>query len=142
MSCLHTIFISSLLLLFPAISFSSVDTLVNRYLIPHTNLTVGILSDAQFPENDELLSVGHFGVVMNGPKHVYRALSDLKKREVDLIVMNGDMVNAASGGNAYRTYNLLLDHVFGKERKNMPPLIYPILVLTVMEDIPKTVWII
>lgn len=125
MSCLHTIFISSLLLLFPAISFSSVDTLVNRYLIPHTNLTVGILSDAQFPENDELLSVGHFGVVMNGPKHVYRALSDLKKREVDLIVMNGDMVNAASGGNAYRTYNLLLDHVFGKERKNMPPLIYP-----------------
>lgn len=53
MSCLHTIFISSLLLLFPAISFSSVDTLVNRYLIPHTNLTVGILSDAQFPENDE-----------------------------------------------------------------------------------------
>lgn len=86
---------------------------------------MGILSDAQFPENDELLSVGHWGAVMNGPKHVHRALSYLKERNVDLIAMNGDMVNAASGGNAYHTYNLLLDHVFGKERKNMPFLIYP-----------------
>lgn len=126
MRFLNISFISFIwILFFPFVSFSSVDTLVNRCSIPHEILTIGILSDAQFPENDEFLSVGHFGVVMNGPKHVYRALSDLKQRKVDLIVMNGDMVNAASGGNAYRTYNLLLDNVFGKERKYMPPLIYP-----------------
>lgn len=113
------------LLLFPTVSFASVDTLINRHFIANNQLTIGILSDAQFPENDELLSVGHFSVVMNGPKHVHRALSYLNQEKVNMIIMNGDMVNAASGGNAYHTYNLLLNHVFGKERKNMPPLIYP-----------------
>ncbi len=104
---------------------SSPDTLVQRIQLSDECLHIGILSDAQFPENDEQLSPGHLGVVMNGPKHVLRALSYFKQQDVDLIIMNGDMVNAAAGGNAYRTYNLLLDHVFGKERENMPPLIYP-----------------
>ena len=48
-----------------------------------------------------------------------------KKMSVDMIIMNGDMVNSPSGGNAYNTYNMLLDDVYGKERTGMPLLIYP-----------------
>lgn len=103
----------------------SSDTLIQRIRTNKKVLTIGILSDAQFPENDEMLSPGHWGVVMNGPKHVLRVFEYLKEKHCDLIIMNGDMVNAAHGGNAYRTYNMILDYVFGKERKAMPPLVYP-----------------
>ena len=50
---------------------------------------------------------------MNAPKHVHRALNYFKKMSVDMIIMNGDMVNSSSGGNAYNTYNMLLDDVYG-----------------------------
>lgn len=102
-----------------------IDTIVKRISINGNKINVGIISDAQFPENDENLSVGHWGVVMNGPKHVHKALTFFKESLVDLVIMNGDMVNSPSGGNAYSTYNMLLDDVYGKERKNMPLLIYP-----------------
>lgn len=115
------------LLLITSSTFASlsVDTVVKRIRINRELLNIGIISDAQFPENDENLSVGHLGVVMNGPKHVHRALNYFKKMSVDMIIMNGDMVNSPSGGNAYNTYNMLLDDVYGKERTGMPLLIYP-----------------
>ena len=115
------------LLLITSSTFASlsVDTVVKRIRINRELLNIGIISDAQFPENDENLSVGHWGGVMNGPKHVHRALNYFKKMSVDMIIMNGDMVNSPSGGNAYNTYNMLLDDVYGKERTGMPLLIYP-----------------
>lgn len=115
------------LLLITSSTFASlsVDTVVKRIRINRELLNIGIISDAQFPENDENLSVGHLGGVMNGPKHVHRALNYFKKMSVDMIIMNGDMVNSPSGGNAYNTYNMLLDDVYGKERTGMPLLIYP-----------------
>lgn len=96
------------LLLITSSTFASlsVDTVVKRIRINRELLNIGIISDAQFPENDENLSVGHLGVVMNGPKHVHRALNYFKKMSVDMIIMNGDMVNSPSGGNAYNTYLL------------------------------------
>lgn len=107
-----------------SINRSEVDTSVHRISINRDELLVGIISDAQFPEEDEKLSPGHFGVVMKGPYHFIRALKYFKNRQVDMMIMNGDMVN---GGNvsAYHTYNLLLNDIFGKERKKMPPIIYP-----------------
>ena len=105
-------------------AFPASDTIVYRMRLPDDVLKIGVLSDAQFPENDELLTPGHFGVVMNGPKHALRAFTYLKSENVAAIIMNGDMVNAA-GENAYRTYNLLLNSLFGKKRVGMPLLIYP-----------------
>lgn len=102
-----------------------IDTTVVRLSLPDTVLRVGILSDAQFPENDELLSLGHFPVVMNGPKHILRALNYFKQEKVNLMIFNGDMVNAANGENAYLTYNKLLNYVFGKDKNDWPLLIYP-----------------
>lgn len=40
------------------------------------------------------------------------------------MVMNGDMVNGGRQ-SAYNTFNMLLDEIFGKGRKAMPPVIYP-----------------
>ncbi len=82
------------LLLITSSTFASlsVDTVVKRIRINRELLNIGIISDAQFPENDENLSVGHLGVVMNGPKHVHRALNYFKKMSVDMIIMNGDML--------------------------------------------------
>lgn len=52
------------LLLITSSTFASlsVDTVVKRIRINRELLNIGIISDAQFPENDENLSVGHWGV--------------------------------------------------------------------------------
>jgi len=51
------------LLLITSSTFASlsVDTVVKRIRINRELLNIGIISDAQFPENDENLSVGHWG---------------------------------------------------------------------------------
>lgn len=101
-----------------------VDTIIQRLSFDRKDLFVGIISDAQFAEEDKLLSPGHFGCVMKGPRHFLSAMKYFKQKGADMIVMNGDMVN---GGHesAYNTYNMLLDEVYGKERMDMPPFIYP-----------------
>lgn len=101
------------------------DTIIRRITLPHDELLIGVISDGQFAEEDEKLTVGHFGCVMKGPRHFLSAIRYFKNQNVDLMIMNGDMVNAGPK-NAYNTFNMMLDDVFGKDRTSMPPLIYPL----------------
>lgn len=62
---------------------ANTEDTIHRITLDHDILSVGIISDSQFPEEDELLSPGHFGVVMKGPYHFIRAVRYFKERKVD-----------------------------------------------------------
>lgn len=88
-------------------------------------IKVGIISDAQLPQVEKHLYGWDYSTVMNGGDHLIRALKYYQNQNVDLLVFNGDMVNATGDYAAYSAYNKILDYVYGEDRINMPHIIYP-----------------
>lgn len=89
------------------------------------NIKVGIISDCQLPQVEKHLYGWDYMTVTGGPSHLVRALKYFKAQNVDMIVLNGDVVNATGDYAAYSAYNKILDYVFGEDRENMPHIIFP-----------------
>ena len=66
-----------------------------------------------------------YATVMNGADHLIKALKYYKSQNVDMIVFNGDVVNATGDYAAYSAYNKILDYVYGEDRAEAPHIIYP-----------------
>lgn len=62
---------------------------------------------------------------MNGAEHLIKALKYFKSQDVDLLILNGDIVNSTGDYASYSAYNKVLDYVYGEERTNAPHIIYP-----------------
>lgn len=88
-------------------------------------IKVGIISDAQLPQVEKHLYGWDYSTVMNGGDHLIRALKYYKSQNVDLLVFNGDVVNATGDYAAYSAYNKILDYVYGEDRAEAPHIIYP-----------------
>ncbi len=88
-------------------------------------IKVGIISDCQLPQVEKHLYGWDYMTVTGGPSHLVRALKYFKAQDVDMIVLNGDVVNAMGDYAAYSAYNKILDYVFGEDRENMPHIIFP-----------------
>ena len=88
-------------------------------------IKVGIISDAQLPQVEKHLYGWDYSTVMNGGDHLIRALKYYQSQNVDLLIFNGDIVNATGDYAAYSAYNKILDYVYGEDRINMPHIIYP-----------------
>ena len=88
-------------------------------------IKVGIISDAQLPQEEKNLYGWDYATVMNGADHLIKALKYYKSQNVDMIVFNGDMVNATGDYAAYSAYNKILDYVYGEDRAEAPHIIYP-----------------
>ncbi len=88
-------------------------------------IKVGIISDAQLPQVEKHLYGWDYSTVMNGADHLIKALKYYKSQNVDMIVFNGDMVNATGDYAAYSAYNKILDYVYGEDRAEAPHIIYP-----------------
>ena len=88
-------------------------------------IKVGIISDAQLPQEEKNLYGWDYATVMNGADHLIKALKYYKSQNVDMIVFNGDMANATGDYASYSAYNKILDYVYGEDRINMPHTIYP-----------------
>lgn len=88
-------------------------------------IKVGIISDAQLPQEEKNLYGWDYATVMNGADHLIKALKYYKSQNVDMIVFNGDVVNATGDYAAYSAYNKILDYVYGEDRAEAPHIIYP-----------------
>ncbi len=88
-------------------------------------IEVGIISDTQFPQVEKNMYPWDYETVTNGPSHFIKALKYFKKKNVDMIILNGDVVNSAGDSSGYNIYNDILDYVYGKDRKDMPHFIFP-----------------
>lgn len=88
-------------------------------------IKVGIISDCQLPQVEAHLYGWDYMTVTGGPSHLIKALQYFKTQDVDMIVLNGDVVNSTGDYAAYSAYNKILDYVFGEDRENMPHIIYP-----------------
>ncbi len=88
-------------------------------------IKVGIISDSQLPQVEKHLYGWDYATVMGGGDHLTKALKYFKKQDVDMVVLNGDVVNATGDYAAYSAYNKILDYVYGEDRKDMPHFIYP-----------------
>lgn len=88
-------------------------------------IKVGIISDCQLPQVEEHLYPWDYMTVTGGLSHLIRAMQYFKAQDVDMIVLNGDVVNAIGDSAAYSAYNKILDYVFGEDRKDMPHIIFP-----------------
>lgn len=55
-------------------------------------IKVGIISDAQLPQEEKNLYGWDYATVMNGADHLIKALKYYKSQNVDMIVFNGDVV--------------------------------------------------
>lgn len=122
-----------------AISFASSFSIYKMTTVPKENqytvdmveirskdkIKVGIISDAQLPQVEKHLYGWDYSTVMNGGDHLIRALKYYKSQNVDLLVFNGDIVNATGDYAAYSAYNKILDYVYGEDRAEAPHIIYP-----------------
>lgn len=88
-------------------------------------IRVGIISDCQLPQVEKNLYGWDYTTIMGGASHLIRALKYFKARDVDLIVMNGDVVNSAGDYASYSAYNKILDYVYGEDRAGLPHIVYP-----------------
>lgn len=88
-------------------------------------IKVGIISDSQLPQVEKHLYGWDYMTVTGGLSHLVRAMQYFKAQDVDMIILNGDVVNAVGDYAAYSAYNKILDYVFGEDRKDMPHIIFP-----------------
>ncbi len=88
-------------------------------------IKVGIISDCQLPQEEKHLYGWDYMTVTGGLSHLVRAMKYFKAQDVDMIVLNGDVVNATGDYAAYSAYNKILDYVFGEDRADMPHIIFP-----------------
>lgn len=88
-------------------------------------IKVGIISDCQLPQVEKHLYGWDYATVMGGGDHLTKALKYFKKQNVDMVVLNGDVVNATGDYAAYSAYNKILDYVYGEDRKDMPHIVFP-----------------
>lgn len=88
-------------------------------------IKVGILSDTQLPQVEKHLYAWDYTTVANGADHLIKALNYFKAQDVDMVVLNGDIVNAVGDYAGYSAYNKVLDYVYGDDRANMPHFIFP-----------------
>lgn len=88
-------------------------------------IKVGILSDAQLPQVEKHLYAWDYTTVANGADHLIKALNYFKSQNVDMVILNGDIVNAVGDYAGYSAYNKVIDYVYGEDRVDMPHFIYP-----------------
>lgn len=88
-------------------------------------IKVGIISDTQLPQVEKHLYGWDYATVMGGGDHLIKALKYFQKQDVDMVVLNGDVVNATGDYAAYSAYNKILDYVYGEDRKDMPHFVFP-----------------
>lgn len=90
-----------------------------------SRIKVGIISDLQLPQADKYMESWDYPCITEGAAHFIKALKYLNERQVDMIVLNGDVVNLTRESTSYDIYNKILDDVYGKKRENMPHIIFP-----------------
>lgn len=88
-------------------------------------IKVGILSDVQLPQLEKHLYAWDYTTVANGADHLIKALNYFKTQDVDMVILNGDIVNAVGDYAGYSAYNKVIDYVYGEDRIDTPHFIYP-----------------